>query len=81
MLSQLSSSSEIRAILSGETASAFKDHPFEVKNDDEMRAMVESVKDKGVTQAAMTGGVTSGQVGPKLAQTAETETEDSEDEE
>jgi len=42
---------------------------------------MESVKDKGVTQAAMTGGVTSGQVGPKLAQTAETETEDSEDEE
>ena len=31
----------------------FKDHPFEVKNDDEMRAMVESVKDKGVTQAAI----------------------------
>jgi len=32
---------------------AFKDHPFQVKNDDEMRAMVESIKDKGVTQAAI----------------------------
>lgn len=32
---------------------AFKDHPFQVKNDDEMRAMVESVKDKGVTQPAI----------------------------
>ena len=32
---------------------AFKDHPFEVRNDEEMRAMVESVKDKGVTQPAI----------------------------
>jgi ParB/RepB/Spo0J family partition protein len=31
----------------------FKDHPFQVKNDDEMKAMVESVKDKGVTQPAI----------------------------
>jgi len=32
-------------------------------------------------KATKTGGATSGQVGPKLAQTAETETEDSENEE
>lgn len=32
---------------------AFKNHPFQVKTDDEMRAMVESVKDKGVTQPAI----------------------------
>lgn len=32
---------------------AFKDHPFQVRNDEEMRAMVESVKDKGVTQPAI----------------------------
>mgnify|MGYP000938526613 CR=1 FL=1 len=32
---------------------AFKDHPFQVRNDDEMKAMVESVKDKGVTQPAI----------------------------
>ena len=32
---------------------AFKDHPFQVKDDEEMRAMVESVKDKGVTQPAI----------------------------
>ena len=32
---------------------AFKNHPFEVRNDEEMRAMVESVKDKGVTQPAI----------------------------
>ena len=32
---------------------AFKDHPFQVRNDDEMAAMVESVKDKGVTQPAI----------------------------
>ncbi len=31
----------------------FKDHPFQVRKDDEMAAMVESVKDKGVTQAAI----------------------------
>lgn len=31
----------------------FKGHPFQVKNDEEMRAMVESIKDKGVTQAAI----------------------------
>ena len=31
----------------------FKDHPFQVKDDAEMRAMVESVKDKGVTQPAI----------------------------
>ena len=30
----------------------FKDHPFQVKQDAEMAAMVESVKDKGVTQPA-----------------------------
>ena len=28
---------------------AFKNHPFEVRDDEEMRAMVSSVKDKGVT--------------------------------
>nr|WP_330372781.1 ParB/RepB/Spo0J family partition protein [Lachnoclostridium phytofermentans] len=32
---------------------AFKDHPFQVRNDEEMTAMVESVKDKGVTQPAI----------------------------
>jgi ParB family chromosome partitioning protein len=32
---------------------AFKDHPFQVRDDDEMRAMVESVRDKGVTQPAI----------------------------
>lgn len=32
---------------------AFKNHPFQVRNDAEMRAMVESVKDKGVTQPAI----------------------------
>ena len=32
---------------------AFKNHPFEVRDDEEMRAMVSSVKDKGVTQPAM----------------------------
>ncbi|MFC4598153.1 ParB/RepB/Spo0J family partition protein [Cohnella hongkongensis] len=31
----------------------FKDHPFQVRNDAEMAAMVESVKDKGVTQPAI----------------------------
>lgn len=31
---------------------AFKDHPFQVRNDEEMAAMVESVKDKGVTHSA-----------------------------
>ena len=31
----------------------FKDHPFQVRRDDEMAAMVESVKDKGITQAAI----------------------------
>ena len=31
---------------------AFKNHPFEVRDDEEMRAMVSSVKDKGVTQPA-----------------------------
>ena len=31
----------------------FKDHPFQVKRDSEMSAMVESIKDKGVTQAAV----------------------------
>jgi len=30
----------------------FKDHPFQVRQDAEMAAMVESVKDKGVTQPA-----------------------------
>ena len=59
----------------------FKDHPFQVRKDEEMAAMVESVKDKGVTQRTMPPGpprrkarrkmrngnmVTSGQVGPKL---------------
>ena len=32
---------------------AFKNHPFQVRDDDEMRAMVESVRDKGVTQPAI----------------------------
>ena len=32
---------------------AFKNHPFQVRDDDEMRAMVSSVKDKGVTQPAI----------------------------
>ena len=32
---------------------AFKNHPFQVRDDDEMRAMVESVKDKGVTNPAI----------------------------
>lgn len=32
---------------------AFKNHPFAVRDDEEMRAMVESVKDKGVTQPAI----------------------------
>ena len=32
---------------------AFKNHPFQVRKDDEMAAMVESVKDKGVTQPAI----------------------------
>ena len=32
---------------------AFKNHPFQVRDDEEMRAMVESVKDKGVTQPAI----------------------------
>ncbi len=32
---------------------AFKDHPFQVRNDEEMKAMVSSVKDKGVTQPAI----------------------------
>jgi len=32
---------------------AFKNHPFQVRNDEEMAAMVESVKDKGVTQPAI----------------------------
>ena len=31
----------------------FKDHPFQVRKDNEMQAMVESVKDKGVTQPAI----------------------------
>ncbi|WP_312279405.1 ParB/RepB/Spo0J family partition protein [Oscillibacter sp.] len=31
----------------------FKGHPFQVRKDEEMAAMVESVKDKGVTQAAI----------------------------
>ena len=31
----------------------FKNHPFQVKQDSEMTAMVESVKDKGVTQPAI----------------------------
>ena len=32
---------------------AFKNHPFQVRDDDEMQAMVESVRDKGVTQPAI----------------------------
>ena len=32
---------------------AFKNHPFEVRDDEEMRAMVSSVRDKGVTQPAI----------------------------
>ena len=32
---------------------AFKNHPFEVRDDEEMRAMVSSVKDKGVTHPAI----------------------------
>ena len=32
---------------------AFKNHPFQVRNDEEMAAMVESVKEKGVTQPAI----------------------------
>ncbi len=32
---------------------AFKNHPFQVRDDEEMRAMVFSVKDKGVTQPAI----------------------------
>ena len=32
---------------------AFKNHPFEVRDDEEMRAMVSSVKDKGVIQPAI----------------------------
>ncbi|MFM1654048.1 ParB/RepB/Spo0J family partition protein [Brevibacillus sp. B_LB10_24] len=32
---------------------SFKDHPFQVRNDEEMAAMVGSVKDKGVTQPAI----------------------------
>jgi len=39
---------------------SFKDHPFSVRNDDEMRAMVESVKDKGVTQPAIVRPLESG---------------------
>ena len=31
----------------------FKNHPFQVRDDDEMRAMVESAKDKGITNAAV----------------------------
>ena len=31
----------------------FKDHPFQVRQDEEMKAMVESVKDKGVTNPAI----------------------------
>nr|WP_254777958.1 ParB/RepB/Spo0J family partition protein [Paenibacillus sp. cl141a] len=31
----------------------FKDHPFQVRDDEEMAAMVASVKDKGVTQPAI----------------------------
>ncbi|NLU24424.1 MAG: ParB/RepB/Spo0J family partition protein, partial [Clostridiales bacterium] len=31
----------------------FKDHPFQVKTDEEMRALVSSVQDKGVTQPAI----------------------------
>lgn len=32
---------------------AFKNHPFQVRNDKEMKAMVSSVRDKGVTQPAI----------------------------
>lgn len=32
---------------------AFKNHPFQVRDDEEMRVMVSSVKDKGVTQPAL----------------------------
>lgn len=32
---------------------AFKNHPFQVRDDEEMRVMVSSVKDKGVTQPAI----------------------------
>ena len=31
----------------------FKNHPFQVRDDDEMRAMVESAKDKGITNPAV----------------------------
>ena len=31
----------------------FKNHPFQVRDDEEMRAMVSSVKDKGITNAAI----------------------------
>ena len=32
---------------------AFRNHPFQVRNDEEMKAMVSSVRDKGVTQPAI----------------------------
>ena len=32
---------------------AFKNHPFQIRDDEEMMAMVESVKDKGVTRPAI----------------------------
>ena len=32
---------------------AFKNHPFQVRNDEDMKAMVSSVRDKGVTQPAI----------------------------
>ena len=32
---------------------AFKNHPFQIRNDEEMKAMVSSVRDKGVTQPAI----------------------------
>ena len=32
---------------------AFKNHPFQVRNDEEMKAMVSSVRNKGVTQPAI----------------------------
>ena len=32
---------------------AFKNHPFQVRNDEEMKAMVSSVRDKGVTKPAI----------------------------
>ena len=32
---------------------AFKNHPFQVRNDEEIKAMVSSVRDKGVTQPAI----------------------------